>query len=203
MKAIDLTGQRFGKLTVIEKNGKKGKDSAWLCICKCGNKCVVSTTNLKNGHSSSCGCLRKENIRQRATFHGLSFTPLYYIWGAMMQRCTNPRCKAYQHYGARGIKICEDWRNFKSFYNWAIPAGYREGLSIERIDVNGDYCPQNCKWIYRAEQQKNKRNNHLITHEGKTQTISQWAEEYNIPYARLYARITKYNWSIEKALNTK
>ena len=201
-KFIDLTGQRFGRLTVIKRSGNKGKDSAWLCVCACGNEHIVSTTNLKNGHSTSCGCLKREYVRNKSLIHGQSNTHIYYIWATMIQRCTNPKCKPYEHYGARGITVCEEWRDFNNFYKWSISSGYQDGLSIERIDVDGNYSPQNCEWICRGDQQRNKRNNHLITYDGKTQTVSQWAEERKMPYWRLYARLTKSHWSIEKALTT-
>ena len=204
-KALDLTGQRFGKLTVIER-AKSNKDGypRWLCKCDCGNTNIVYGMHLKSGASQSCGCLTKEKFNERITKHGLSKVPIYPIWKDMKHRCYNPNDKRFANYGARGIKVCDEWlHNFQAFYNWAMTNGYKEGLSIDRIDTNGDYKPSNCRWATNKEQANNTTKNHLITYNGKTQTMAQWAEETKIKYTTLRARINTYHWSIERALTTK
>lgn len=198
-KSIDLTGQKFGRLTVIEKAENKGKYTAWICKCECGENVIVRSDHLKSGFTKSCGCLRKKShIR-----HGLNHTRIYKIWSHMKSRCCNQKDCHYKYYGDRGIKVCDEWLNdFEAFYNWAMSNGYDDTLTIDRIDVNGNYEPSNCRWATRKEQSNNRRSNHLLTYNNKTQTIKQWADEYNITYNKLSSRINKYNWTIERALNT-
>ena len=131
--------------------------------------------------------------------HGKRYTKIYHIWSSMKNRCLNPMCKDYDFYGGRGIKVCEEWKDFKNFDKWAMQNGYKEGLSIDRIDTDGNYCPENCRWITIREQCYNRRSNHYIEYNGKSQTITQWAEEYGITEQVLSGRLRK-GWSIEKAL---
>ena len=145
-KLNDLTGQRFGRLTVLERTELK-----WLCKCDCGNKKIVAGGHLVSGDTKSCGCLRIK--------HGMRNTRLYSIWHGMKERCYNTKHKFYKHYGGRGIKVCEEWKNdFQTFADWALSHGYADNLTIDRIDVNGNYEPSNCQWATNAEQQRNKRN---------------------------------------------
>lgn len=206
-KVIDLTGQRFERLTVIERRGRRGSRALWLCVCDCGNEITIDSNSLRTGNTRSCGCIRKEHSKRIGSankMHGMFGTRLYMIWADIKRRCTNPNCDTYHYYGGRGITVCEDWKNnFQTFYDWAIAAGYRDDLTIDRIDTNGDYCPDNCKWSTWEEQENNRRNNRLVTYDGKTQTISQWAREYNIPYITLIKRLNSPDWNIEKALTTK
>ena len=194
----DLTGQTFNRLKVIGRVPDKRTDTYWLCECKCGNTTTVTSYCLKSGRIKSCGCLRKEGT------HGKSNTRLYKIWGNMKSRCYNPNSARFSSYGMRGISVCEEWKNnFQSFYEWAITNGYNDTLSIDRIDVNGNYCPENCRWATSKEQGNNKSDSRFLTYKGKTQTLAQWAEENGIKTTTLHARINYYNWDIEKALTTK
>lgn len=168
MKTKDLTGAKFGKLTVIERQGSnKNGRALWLCECECKNKIIVASPLLLSGKTKSCGCLRAEASTCRSTKHGKKNTRIYEVWKNMKKRCYNPNTKEYKHYGGRGITICPEWRNnFKTFYEWAMSHGYNEeaprGLTtIDRIDNNGNYEPKNCRFITIAEQQRNKRNNKL------------------------------------------
>lgn len=202
MKALDLTNQKFNRLTVLGKSDKKGEKVMWKCQCDCGNIIYVATCNLRGNKFKSCGCLKNEKLIQRSTKHNKCHTRLYLIWKAMKQRCYNQNNKEYNCYGGRGITICDEWKNdFKSFYDWSIQNGYKENLFIDRINNDSNYEPSNCRWADRKTQNNNTRHNHLITYDGKTLTLSQWAELYNLSYGCLKSRI-KNGWSIEKALTT-
>lgn len=204
-KFINLDGERFGKLVVIKYVGKdKWNRATWLCKCNCGKETTVQSGNLRSGHTKSCGCLNIDNRKQRSTTHGHykngKMSRTYKTWACMIQRCNNPNNTKYPDYGGRGITICNRWKKFYNFLKdmEEVPTGYQ----IERIDNNGNYCKLNCKWATRKEQARNRRNNHLETYGGKTQCLAIWAEEYNIPYATLQARLDKLNWSIKRALTT-
>ena len=197
--AINLTGQRFDKLTVIRKVTKNQKPM-WLCRCECGNEIVTTTSRLRSGHNKSCGCLLKEH--QEKLF-GQSNSRLYHIWQNMKSRCYNPEAHNYKYYGGEGVAICDDWQDFRNFYLWAINNGYADNLTIERKDSNKGYSPENCRWATQKEQANNKRNNRLLTYGEKTQTLSQWADEYNISPKTLHTRLNKLKWSIEKALTSE
>lgn len=134
------------------------------------------------------------------TIHGMKKTRIYKSWERIKRRCNNP--KTYKNYGGRGIKVCDEWsKDFMAFYEWAMANGYRDDLTIDRIDVNGNYEPNNCRWVTMKEQENNRRNNHHITYNGETHTIAEWGDILNIPYKVLLQRITTYKWSIEKAFN--
>ncbi len=211
MKLIDLTGQRFGRLTIVKKadpliNGKGYKKRKWECVCDCGNILNVLEGNLKNGHTKSCGCLQKEKVREtgrKRKIHGKSKTREHIIWISMRQRCFDKNHKAYKNYGGRGIRVCDRWlKSFKNFWK-DMGEGYNDKLTIDRIDVNGNYCKENCKWATYKEQANNKRNNRFITYKGETKTILKWSEETGIKYETILARIKYYNWSIERTLTDK
>ena len=157
---IDLTGMRFGRLVVIAKAepNKSYHGAMWECLCDCGNRTIVNARNLKSGNTSSCGCYGNEKRLKSIKIHGKSGTRLHRIWKAMHTRCYNPNFFAYKYYGGRGITICRGWQNdFQAFYDWAMANGYRDDLSIDRIDTNKGYSPDNCRWTTMAEQNKNKR----------------------------------------------
>ena len=196
----DLTGQRFGRLTVLKHVYTLNKRVYWLCKCDCGNEKIINGNSLKRGLTKSCGCLNRELLSLRSK-HGMFGTRIYGIWSSIKQRCFNKNAEKYKIYGGRGITMCEEWKDFKVFYEWSKNNGYEDDLTIDRIDSNGNYCPENCKWSTQREQQNNRRNNHLITYNGKTQTIAQWSRELNFKPYLLYLRF-KNNWSIERAFTT-
>ena len=157
-KLIDLHGMRYGRLQVIEIAGKKGCETTWLCKCDCGNETVVMGGNLRSGKTKSCGCFHDESSKKRFVKHNLTGTRLNRIWKNMKTRCSNPNSNNYQYYGERGITICEEWKNsFESFMEWALANGYREDLTIDRIDVNENYEPNNCRWVTMTVQNNNRR----------------------------------------------
>lgn len=192
-KSIDLTGQIFGRLTVIKKVGlSKNKFVLWLCKCACGNKIIVTSNNLRTGNTQSCGCLATELRRKNLLKHGLRNTRIYSIWKGMKQRCCNKNSTKYKDYGARGIIICQEWlNNFICFYNWALKNGYADNLSIDRIDVNGNYEPLNCRWVTLKEQNNNRRSNNNITIWNKTQNLELWCKELNIKRSQVYKLVQK------------
>lgn len=195
MKKENLKGKKFNKLIAIEeaenKITPKGKKvTQWLCLCECGNKKIVSSNNLKRGHIKSCGCI----VSKGSTKHNCSNKRIYHIYSNMIQRCTNINNKSYKDYGFRNIKVCDKWKkDFINFYNWAMKNGYEDNLTIDRIDVNGNYEPQNCRWVSKEIQARNKRNNNYITIHNETHCLSEWSRRLKIPVSTL-RRKGKDDW---------
>lgn len=197
----DLTGRVFGRLTVVEldhietirKNNRNRRHFVWKCMCQCGNVCSVRSTDLKSGHTKSCGCYMVQTRKAgHRTTHGLSKTRLYKIYTSMKTRCYNPADSHYHSYGGRGITICDEWLNdFSAFYNWAIENGYEpDGAhSIDRIDVDKGYSPANCRFITLHEQQFNKTNTHYIEVQGERISIAQAAERFGLNPKTIYTRV--------------
>lgn len=204
-KPKDITGQRFGKLTAIKldhiERVKQGTVHYWLYRCDCGNEKVIRKGEVSQGGSQSCGCFLKESVKQRTTTHRQTHTRLYRIMHDMKQRCLNPNNVNYKHYGARGIKICESWLNdFENFKHWAINNGYKDNLTIERIDFNGNYEPDNCKWILLSEQVKNTRRTRFITVNETTLCLGDWAKKLKMEYNTLKYHLNKDVNYIQKLL---
>lgn len=202
----DITGNRYGRLTVIAYDHTNAHGEAcWLCRCDCGNEKVVTGYKLRTGNTKSCGCMQKEHRREGFhKSHGMTDTQLYVAWLNMRSRCNKPDNIMYQNYGGRGIRVCKEWDDaFEPFMEWALGHGYKDGLSIDRIDVNGNYEPSNCRWVPKSEQYLNRTDSHLITALGKTQTIKEWADETGIKYDTIERRINAYGWDAEKAVTKK
>lgn len=217
MKPQDLTGQKFGKLTVIKLHHKKEflrKDRNrkeykyyWICKCECGNEIIVDGNSLKLNRTKSCGCYKKEHIlkiiKEKNIKHNMTHTKLYRRWLGIKARCYIKNTENYKYYGGRGIIMCNEWKNdFRVFYNWAINNGYNENLTIDRIDVNGNYEPNNCRWVNRKIQMNNTTSNYNIEYNEQNKTLSEWSNFLNIPINTLHARIHRLNWSVEKAFTT-
>jgi hypothetical protein len=197
---LKLENERFGKLTVIYRVGEDDnvKYSRWKCTCDCGEITFVKTSNLTKGITKSCGCWNKE-IKPNFK-HGKANTRLHHIWDTMKQRCLNSNNKKYPNYGGRGILIYKEWINdFINFYDWAIDNGYEKTLTLDRIDVNGNYEPSNCRWVSQEIQQNNRRNNIIITINSITKTASQWEKECNLRVG-LVANRFKLGWEGERLL---
>lgn len=215
----DLVGKKFGRLTVTSYSHTNEKGRAvWNCKCECGNSIKVSSSYLLSHETKSCGCLVKEVSRKQALIrnkgnkfglkHGKHEFKLYKVWKSMNGRCNCPTNSQYEYYGGRGIEVCSQWKNnFNAFYEWGMTNGYNEKASkgectIDRIDVNGDYEPSNCRWVNLKVQANNKRNNRKITFNGITKNLCEWAEITGIRAETIRTRIDKLTWSIEKALTT-
>lgn len=204
-KYIDITGQRFGRITVVSFCGiDKNRAATFNCLCDCGTKTVVFGSNLRSGLTTSCGCYHREVLKLSVltrTKHGKRGTGAYSSWHGMIQRCSNPNVKAYKDYGGRGITVCDKWKSFEGFYE---DMGERPPkTTIERIDTNKGYTVDNCIWANSMVQANNTRSNKFVEYNGKVQTIAQWAAEYNLSYMTLHGRLFKSQWSIEDCLNVK
>lgn len=200
---------RFGRLAVLEMIGYhicpgRYKCKMWRCKCDCGNDVITRGKSLSGGVTKSCGCLRDELQHKRVTKHGDCKSRLYSVWDSMRQRCNNPNNSAYKNYGGRGISICEEWDDYSSFKNWAIDSGFddsaeRGECTLDRIDVNGDYCPENCRWVSMKIQSANRRNSLYLELNGVRKSLIEWAEDTGIKYQTLVRRF-KNNLTPEEIL---
>lgn len=203
-RLIDLTGQRFGRLTVVSRAENDARGQArWYCNCECGaENIIVRGRHLISGHTQSCGCLHNEGFSAITSKHLKSNEKLYGIWADMKRRTKTETRKDFKYYGGRGIKVCNEWDNdFEAFYKWACDNGYADGLDIDRKDNDKDYTPQNCRWVTHKKNCSNKSDNRHIMVDGVTKTLSEWADCSNINQNTLLQRL-KRGWSIEKALTT-
>lgn len=207
MKLKEMLGMRVGKLTVIERvedhyypSGRH--DAQYRCRCECGNEVIVLGIHLRSGHTTSCGCYRKETTSKARSAHRMTNTRLYRIWKGMKQRCLNSNHPNYNIYGGRGIRVCQEWAdNFQNFMEWAVANGYSDNLSLDRIDVNGNYSPDNCRWVTQKEQCNNTRRNINITIQGETHTLKEWTEKLELNYGTVSCRIER-GWDPIRALTT-
>lgn len=203
-KFKDLTGMTFGRWKVIERaeNNARG-DAMWLCECSCENhtKRIVMGNSLRQGKSQSCGCLNKE-INSSKGKHYQSKTRLYNIWLNMKDRCKNPNNKFYYNYGGRGVTVCPEWDNdYCIFRDWAINNGYQDNLTIDRLDNDKGYSPDNCRWATRQQQSNNLKKNIILEYNGEKHTMAEWSRILNISYMALCHRIER-GWEVERALST-
>lgn len=199
-----MIGNKFGRLMVIEElPERKHGGRVYRCKCDCGNIIDVRKDMLKSGNTKSCGCLQRETasiIGKNKVKHGKCGTRLYKIYRHIINRCYNKNDISYSNWGERGVIMCDEWKNdFMTFYEWAINNGYQDNLTIDRINVNGNYEPCNCRWTTPKTQANNRRSNVHLTYNGKTQTIKQWAEELNCNYTTILARYHA-GWSVKEIL---
>lgn len=197
---VDHAGEKYGRLTVISR--VPNRKEYWLCRCECGTEKEVHIGNLTSGRQVSCGCYGREAASKSSKTHGESKTRLYRVWGNMKSRCYNPKVFSYYRYGSRGIKVCDEWKCFESFRDWALANGYRDDLTIERKDLDGDYCPENCCWVTREEQANNKSTNRFIEFNGETLTVAQWAHRLGMDHRAMWDRLFVQGWSVQRALTT-
>ena len=202
----DLSGQYFGLWSVIEKNYDDPQHKyKYLCKCACGTLKMVRGADLVSGKSLSCGCLTRPYKKDHPEVTRLIDLRLYTIFNNMRNRCNNPNYPFYANYGGRGIKVCPEWSNvkdFPAFYSWAMSNGYSDDLTLDRIDNNKGYSPDNCRWATRKEQQNNTRHNRIIDYCGIKHTLAEWSDITGIDSGTISGRLDK-GWTVEAALNTK
>lgn len=197
-------GKKFGMLTVLQPvhvtTNQGNNEWHWEMKCDCGNKKVYRPYPVIKGKIVSCGCWRGQG-KQAPKRHSESHTRLHNIWCGINNRC-NPSHKNNSRYGARGIKVCSEWGEYENFAKWAREHGYEDGLTIERVNVDGDYCPENCKWIPLEKQARNRRTTLWVTYQGEKMSLAEAAEIAGLPYKQVHYRIKRNGWSVEKALST-
>lgn len=195
MRALKLEGERFGKLVVIGRAESRPGRAIWNCLCDCGGTKQVASAHLTNGMVRSCGCL----VKTHGYASGGKVSKVYRVWDSMVRRCLNPRHKAYRRYGGRGIKVCERWLTFSNFI--ADMGEPSPGLTLDRINNDGGYEPDNCRWTTRSVQCRNSSNAHLLTHNGQTKTIIEWSLEKGWPHHVIGCRI-RAGWTAQRAIET-
>lgn len=200
-KFVDLTGNVYGSLTVIQRMGTKNGHVSWECKCECGKTIITLGNLLKAGKTRSCGCKKPEKCGAAHRTHGRTKTRLHTTWQHMKQRCTNPNNAKYKYYGGRGISVCEEWLSYEVFEKWAFGHGYKDDLTLDRIDVNGNYEPSNCRWVTWKVQQNNRRNNTVITAFDEQHTLSEWEEITGINRTTIQKRIKQQGKTPEMAMN--
>ena len=191
-KLIDLTGQKFGRLTVLERAEKRGNHYYWKCLCSCGAEKIVQGCSLRNGAILSCGCLQRENAGAANTKHGLSRSKIWGIYKAMKQRCYNLNNKRYKNYGGRGIRVCEEWKDdFLAFYNYVSQLEHfgEKGYSLDRINNDGNYEPGNVRWATASEQNRNHRRNVIVEYNGEQMTLAEAVEKSGLSRNTLNSRL--------------
>ena len=192
-------------LTVIELAYTKNRKNYWVCRCDCGNIKIIRQDSFKTNRKQktiSCGCYNNSKVKGEKNKKPHRDSKLYRVYHGMKERCYNENCKTFNYYGGKGVKICDEWLNdFDTFYEWSIKNGYQDGLSIDRIDVDGDYSPDNCKWVTQKEQASNTTRNRRYEYKGELLTISELAEKYNINRNTLNYRLN-VGWEITKAIET-
>lgn len=206
-RELDIVGKKFNSLTIIEKVGKtKEKRYLFKCRCDCGTEKILEGRVVKSGKIMSCGNHNIEKVIEANTTHGLSKERIYKIHSKMKKRCFNPNDKNFKDYGGRGITVCEEWAKedgFLNFYKWSMQNNYQDILSIDRIDVNGNYEPSNCRWATDKMQQLNKRNTVTHTYNGVSKPLVTWCEELGLNYDSVWKRLYKYDYDFEKAITYK
>jgi hypothetical protein len=194
---IDISGQKFGRYTVLKFHSTKNRKSYFTCECECGTIKEVRSDQLKSGTTQSCGCYIKEKLKEERPYrikHGKKAkeTRLYNIWQGMRSRCNSETNPAYPKYGGRGIKVYENWLNdFQNFYDWAMENSYQENLSIERLNNDGNYEPSNCKWATSKEQNNNKSNNVVIEIDGEKKNLIEWSKSTGVHRSTIYRRLKR------------
>lgn len=205
----DYTGHKFGRLTALRFTGKRttpSNNSIWVFQCDCGNV-VERTIPWSSTKVPSCGCYVKERMSNLNKTHGGRHDRLYLVWMGMRRRCFDKNANEYKNYGGRGITVCDEWKDYAKFREWAMTSGYdetakRQGCTIDRIDVNGNYEPQNCRWADAKTQNNNRRNNRLVEYNNETKTLKQWSEELGLDYELILRRINS-GWKVERAFSQK
>lgn len=198
-KLIDLTGRRFGRLTVVSLGEKSGVSTRFFCRCDCGSAGLFFSNNLRRGLSQSCGCARAEQTALRNTTHGLARTDTHEIWCGMLKRCTNSRSKNFGGYGGRGIAVCKRWESFEGFLADMGPRP--PGMSLDRIDNDGNYSRENCRWATRHQQANNTRTNRHVEHDGIRRTLMEWSRATGLDRKLISCRLDR-GWGAERALST-
>ncbi len=196
-KLVDLTGQRFGRLVVLNREKNRKSNATWLCKCDCGNQKIVVGDYLRTGRTKSCGCLDKENRKKpKKTTHKMSKTRLYTEWLSMRRRCRGNYHES-KNYSEKGISVCEEWKEFEAFAKWALQHGYKDNLTLDRLDNSKGYYPDNCRWTTMKEQQNNRSNNVMIEYMGQTKTMKQWCEYLGLNYGMVKQR-RRYGWEVPR-----
>ena len=206
-KRIEMAGRKFGRLTVLERTADYVLPSGqrqlmWKCVCDCGNTVTVSGHALRKGNTQSCGCYKMDVLMERNIKYEHQNRRLYDIWQGMVYRCTSPKSTHFERYGGRGISVCQQWMDFDAFAEWALAHGYADDLTIDRIDNDAGYSPNNCRWVNRKEQANNRSDCQFINHDGDRQTIAQLADAHGLSYSTLYRRLAD-GWDCGDALTIK